>query len=219
LKPSLTGNRFQNRLTRGLPPLYRALGAFTLSELLVAAALGLIVLSAAGSVLVSHIRTTTVQTLQLRFQDDWARFSNLIETEVGEGQSLTAVVQAAQCPAEALPGRDLLFTINVPVIVDNNAVNTQISYYQVGPDLVRCGPPITEEGTLDRTTPPVDLVLLRNAILTINPNPPNARLVRYNLTLRLPTPPPGYAANRFDTTFPAPAQFVQARTKANYIDN
>jgi hypothetical protein len=179
----------------------------------VATALGLIVVAAAGSVFISHIRTTTVQTVQLRFQNDWARVSNLIETEVAEGASLTAAAGAG-CGAG-----NRLFTINVPVIVDNNAVNTQISYYQVGPDLVRCGPPITEEGTLDRTTPPVDLVLLRNAILTINPNPPNARLVRYNLTIRLPTPPPGYAANRFDTTFPAPAQFVQARTKANYIDN
>jgi hypothetical protein len=197
--------------------------AFTLSELLVAAALGLIVVAAAGSVLVSHIRTTTVQTVQLRFQNDWARVSNFIETEVGEGESLTATSVDPSCPAD-----NLLFTINVPVIVGTERIlkNKQISYYQVpiDPDpgdpteLQRCGPPINDNGTLnvDEGVEPVTRVLLTNARFTRNTLDVIGGLVEYNLTLTDPTPP-GFNAP-FTRTFPAPNQFVQAGTKANYIN-
>jgi hypothetical protein len=202
--------------------------AFTLSELLVAAALGLIVVSAAGSVIISHIRTTTVQSVQLQFQNDWARVSNLIENEVGEGASLSGVTVAAGCPAQALPGRALLFTINVPVIVvpgspsGNPATtaataaseNVQTSYYQVGNDLRRCGRLIEPAGTLNTTANPVDALVLTNA--TFNINALNDRLVRYNLTLTDPNPP-GFNAP-FQRVYPRAGEFAEAHTKLNPID-
>jgi hypothetical protein len=203
-----------------------SLDAFTLSELLVAAALGLIVVSAAGSVIISHIRTTTVQSVQLRFQNDWARVSNLIENEVGEGTSLSGVTVAAGCPAEALPGRDLLFTITVPVIVGVNPASTaatatpqnaEISYYQVGNELRRCGPRINPAGTLDTVNPVTGLDdhrVLTNA--TFNTNVLNDRLVRYNLTLNDPNPP-GFNAP-FQRVYPRAGEFAEAHTKLNPID-
>lgn len=196
-----------------LPP--RIHGAFTLSELLVATALGLIVVAAAGSVFISHIRTTTVQTVQLRFQNDWARVSNLIETEVAEGASLTAAAGAG-CGAG-----NRLFTINVPVIAGTTEAPTDItiSYNQVGNNLHRCGPPINADGTLNPTPPANitewDRLLLTNAVLTVNAL--NNRRLEYNLTLTDPNPPAFSAP--FQRTFPAAGQFVQARTKVNYIDN
>lgn len=184
---------------------------FTLTEVLVAAALGLIVVAAAGAVIVQHIRTTTVQSVQLRFDNDWGRVSQFIETEVGEGLSLS------NTPVANCPGTNL-FTINIPVLtgLDTALTNTAISYNQSGPDLVRCGPPIKPDGTLDTgAVNPNPQVLLTNAIM--NRNALNARLVEYNITFSDPSPP-GFNAP-FQRTYPAANQFVQARTKANYIDN
>lgn len=192
-------------------------GGFTLIEVLVGAALSLIAVAAAGSVLVQHIRTTTVQSVQLRFQNDWGRVSNFIETEVGEGISVTADPNIG-CGSNGAVRR---FTITIPVIVntDPNPVIRRISYNQVGNDLERCGPPIANDGRLNvaSTTvqPDTPVIILRNA--TLNVNTINDRLVEYNLTLNDPTPPAFSQA--FQRTYPDLNQFVQARTKANYIDN
>jgi hypothetical protein len=176
-------------------------------------------------VLISHIRTVTVQTVQLRFQNDWARVSQLIETEVAEGVTLTPAAGAGCTDGTTL------FTINVPVIRPVTAGagedpettapsveltptgDVQISYNQVGPDLQRCGPPINPDGTLDTTADePVAVLLLSNATLTLaTPLNPGDRALEYNLTLTDPFPPAFSAP--FQRTFPAVGQFVQVRTR------
>jgi prepilin-type N-terminal cleavage/methylation domain-containing protein len=199
---------------------------FTLTEVLVAAALGLIGVAAVGSVLVQHVRTMTLQTVQLRFQDDWARASHFIETEVSEGERITTATDG-NCGAAA---GDLRFTIEVPVIVGTTETLTSrtISYYQV-PNapaanalsaIVRCGPPINADGTLDVTGGQVTSVLLSNARLNVNnafttANP--AQFVEYNIEF-LDVSPAAFSAP-FLRTYPATGQFVQARTKPNYIDD
>lgn len=203
---------------------------FTLIEVLVAAALGLVTITAVGTVIVQHIRTMTLQTVQLRFQDDFARASNFIENEVAEGAQITIAIDPDCTPA---PG-DLRFTIEVPVIVGNTGSFQQdlqtrlISYYQVPnapaanqrSDIVRCGPPINPDGTLDVNGATDSFVLLTSARLNVGDQfVPPSQFVQYNIEL-MDLTPPGFSTP-FSRIYPVNQvnQFVEARTKPNYIDN
>jgi Tfp pilus assembly protein PilW len=196
-------------------------------ELLVAAALGLLLVGGAGSLLISHIRTITVQSAQLRFQNDWARFNNFLETEVGEG-NLVSTSSAVGC---GTTGATRLFTIFVGNPVDSVADQT-ISYNQrnatidgqPGTIIERCGPGIQADGSLTAgaAAPPSDL--LTNAALTADVVDQagnvvtTGRVLRYRLTLNLPNPP-GFVGQTFQRQFPSPNDFARARTKVSYIDN
>jgi Tfp pilus assembly protein PilW len=191
---------------------------FTVVELLVAAALGLVVMGAAGSMLISHIRTITVQSAQLRFQNDWARFNAFVETEVGEGNRVSTDAGVG-C---GTVGAARLFTIFVGNPVDAVADQT-ISYNQNGTAIERCGPAIQADGTLATGAATVTSQLLTNATLAADVVDQadavvaTGRVLRYRLTLNLPNPPAFVAA--FQRQFPSAADFARARTKVSYIDN
>ena len=121
---------------------------FTLTELLVATAIGLVVIAAAGGVILAHIRTVTRQATILRFQNEWARVSHFMESEVEEARRLL--------DDQVCSSGTTLFTIEVDVIPDVNDDGISerllsrklISYVDIGGDLYRCGPSIRADGQL-----------------------------------------------------------------------
>ena len=97
---------------RSTRPQSRQQAGFTLTELLVATAIGLVVLAVAGGVIIAHIRTVTRQATILRFQNEWARVSHFMETEVEEARRLL--------DDQVCSSGTTLFTIEVDVIPDVN---------------------------------------------------------------------------------------------------
>ncbi|MFY8149299.1 MAG: PilW family protein [Prochlorococcaceae cyanobacterium] len=121
---------------------------FSLVELMVASVIGGLMIAAAASVAVTHLRSSSNQlTIQQR-RSDWGKLTYLIQTETGEGISVAAGVATTGCANNV----SSLFTITVPIFDASSpgvAVPTRlIHYYQTGAgaaaQLWRCGPVILD---------------------------------------------------------------------------
>ncbi|MFN5119347.1 MAG: type II secretion system protein J [Cyanobacteriota bacterium] len=166
---------------------------FTLAELLIASAIGVLLITATTSLAVSeNLSNHRIRQLQ-RLRSNWAKLTHLINIEVAEGSNnnvsaaiLTSGITTANSgtadagattTACANPGASSLFTINVKPISTTTGIsqNRLIHYYLQTTSgvtsLRRCGPAITSSGTLaTNSTTTVDSMVMRgiNLNATIN---------------------------------------------------
>jgi hypothetical protein len=125
--------------------------AFTLVELLVAMVAGTVVFAAAGSVLVSHIRSSSKLELAQRQRDNAARLDYLIQVEASEA---ALVEQGRVLPAGcAAAGQASIAAFRVPRdsgnYLDTVGNVSFISYYNHQGNVRRCGPPVQRNGVLN----------------------------------------------------------------------
>lgn len=148
---------------------------FTLLELLISLALGSLIFSTLASMIVAHIRSTSVSELAAQVRNDSNRIDYFIQTEAAEAASIgTAVI--ANCPA--VGGGAALFNFNVPVNTgraDDLTNVVRIFYYTANGNLRRCGPPILANGRLNYTGAPVDSIVSTNTTVTLQTVANNAQ--------------------------------------------
>jgi prepilin-type N-terminal cleavage/methylation domain len=137
----MRGSRHGQRADRG----------FTLVELLVAMVAGVAVFTAAGAVLLSHIRSSFKLEVAQRQRDNAGRLDYLVQVEASEA---ALVEQARLLPAACVgSGQASLAAFRVPRDV-GNYLDTEgnvsfIYYYNHGNDVRRCGPPVQRNGVLN----------------------------------------------------------------------
>ena len=174
----------------------RAGAGFTLVELLVALVAGAAVFAAAGSVLISHVRSSSNMELAQRQRDNAVRLDYLIQVEASEA----ALVEAARplpegCAAAA--GTNALAALRVPRdsgnYLDTTANVSFIYYYNFNGAIRRCGPPVQRNGVLNHSLGEAlhDGVAVRNArleLVTCEEQATNSQQLVYRLIY-----PTGYA--------------------------
>ncbi|MCT0224855.1 prepilin-type N-terminal cleavage/methylation domain-containing protein [Synechococcus sp. CS-1328] len=153
------------------------LSGFSLVELLVVSAIGGILIAAAASISVTHIRSSANQLSIQQRRSDWGKLTYLLQTETGEGISVATGVSTSGCAATV----NSLFTITVPIFDSSSpstAVPTRlIHYYTTGAgtaaQLWRCGPAIldgsaanTRAGQLSPTGSIVTSLLMEGVPIT-----------------------------------------------------
>jgi prepilin-type N-terminal cleavage/methylation domain-containing protein len=134
-----------------MPGFRRAGQGFTLVELLVAMVAGVVVFAAAGSVLLSHLRSSSALELAQRQRDNAGRLDYLVQVEASEA---ALVEQGRVLPAGCVgSGEASLAALRVPRDVGNyldTAGNVSFIYYYNHQDSVRrCGPPVQRNGVLN----------------------------------------------------------------------
>ncbi|WP_216905447.1 prepilin-type N-terminal cleavage/methylation domain-containing protein [Synechococcus sp. CCY 0621] len=139
---------------------------FTLVELLIASVITGVIFATGSNVMVTQIRVSAQQESVRRLQDHWGRINHLLETEITESASATAV-----------SGTSLTLTL---------AGGQTITYaFDAGSrTITRTGPPINDNGTLNLTpgTANVASVLLTN-VEAFAPTITNSREPAYTLAL------------------------------------
>jgi len=124
---------------------------FTLVELLVAMVAGAAVFAAAGSVLLSHIRSSSQLELAQRQRDNAARLDYLIQVEASEA---ALVEQGRVLPAGCEgAGQAAIAAFRVPRdsgnYLDTVGNVSFIFYYNHEGAVRRCGPPVQRNGVLN----------------------------------------------------------------------
>jgi prepilin-type N-terminal cleavage/methylation domain-containing protein len=124
---------------------------FTLVELLVAMVAGVVVFAAAGSVLLSHIRSSSQLELAQRQRDNAGRLDYLIQVEASEA---ALVEQGRVLPADCEgAGGASLAAFRVPRdsgnYLDTVGNVSFIYYYNHQGHVRRCGPPVQRNGVLN----------------------------------------------------------------------
>jgi len=125
--------------------------AFTLVELLVAMVAGTVVFAAVGSVLVSHIRSSSKLELAQRQRDNAARLDYLIQVEASEA---ALVEQGRVLPAGCeAAGQASVAAFRVPRdsgnYLDTVGNVSFIFYYNYQGNVRRCGPPVQRNGVIN----------------------------------------------------------------------
>lgn len=132
---------------------------FTLVELLVTTLVGGLVLTAAGTALITHLRSSEPLEALERQRADWSRSTFFLEAEVAlsreviSGAPLTALAIPATC--SGISHADLRLALRLqpnmaPVLY---AVKASESPWQPANSLWRCGPDIIASGAYDSTSP------------------------------------------------------------------
>jgi prepilin-type N-terminal cleavage/methylation domain-containing protein len=126
-------------------------GGFTLVELLVAMVAGTLVFAAAGSVLLSHMRSSSQLELAQRQRDNAGRLDYLIQVEASEAALVEqGRVLPAGCEAAGLAS---IAAFRVPRdsgnYLDTVGNVSFISYYNYQGNVRRCGPPVQRNGVLN----------------------------------------------------------------------
>ncbi|MEB3275498.1 MAG: prepilin-type N-terminal cleavage/methylation domain-containing protein [Cyanobacteriota bacterium] len=109
---------------------------FSLPELLVAVALSSLTVVVAVQILGPHLRMNQRMEGYTRLQERWARLAYLLDTEIPKARAISA------------SGNSLSLTVPISTSTGESAIDT-ITYKQVGTQLLRDGPTITEWGRLD----------------------------------------------------------------------
>ncbi|MHA3961041.1 prepilin-type N-terminal cleavage/methylation domain-containing protein [Synechococcus sp. LTW-G] len=127
---------------------------FTLTELLVAASIGVLLSVVAGEALVSHLQSNARLESLERLRNDWNRASHFIESEVALSERVLTSpgsVNLDQC-SPSITADEFRFALEIrrdlpPVIyfVRDNEVNSS-SIWNGSASLYRCGPSIAEDG-------------------------------------------------------------------------
>ena len=127
---------------------------FTLTELLLAASMGVLLSLVAGEALISHLQSNARLESLERLRNDWNRASHFIESEVALSERvLTSAgsVNLDQCSPE-ITAEEFRFALEIrrdlqPVIyfVRDNDSNSS-SVWNGTESLYRCGPGIAEDG-------------------------------------------------------------------------
>jgi prepilin-type N-terminal cleavage/methylation domain-containing protein len=133
---------------RGFKPVK---SGFTLVELLVAMVAVQVVFIAAGSVLISHVRSSSSLELAQRQRDNAGRLDYLVQVEAGEAALVeVGLVLPAGCEA---PGQAAIAAFRVPRdsgnYLDTVGNVSFIFYYNHQGNVRRCGPPVNRNGVLN----------------------------------------------------------------------
>ena len=110
---------------------------FSLTELLTAAAIGSIVIIGAAQMIVGHIKTSAQTEALMRAQDTWIRVQHLIDQDIQEAECLSTNAS-----------KDAI-TITLPPCPSGNTITYELEADGEGKNLVRTGPPINQDGTLN----------------------------------------------------------------------
>ncbi len=162
---------------------------FTLVELLIYTALGGVIISAATSAVVSHIRSDISLERNQTMRNDLSRVVLFLSTEVSEADTIS---YGQTMPASCNGGTASLFTLNVPNLgfIGTTLASTPIHYYVTGSgttaSLNRCGPPFNPDGSLNYTGLTVNTVVSPNTTLTLA-NTTDTEAITYDLTVRDPS--------------------------------
>jgi prepilin-type N-terminal cleavage/methylation domain-containing protein len=135
-----------NHLTTHLKRQRQSQRGFTLVELLITSVLMGVIFATGSNVMVSQIRVSAQQESVRRLQDHWGRINHLLDAEITESASATAV-----------SGTSLTLTLS-------GGQTITYTFDAGSRTLTRSGPPINDNGTLNLTagTPNVAAVLLTN---------------------------------------------------------
>lgn len=126
---------------------------FTLVELLVAMVAVQVVFIAAGSVLISHVRSSSNLELAQRQRDNAGRLDYLIQVETSEA---ALVEQGRILPNDCeAAGQTSLAALRIPRD-EGNYLDTEgnvsfVYYYNHAGNVRRCGPRVHRNGVLDHT--------------------------------------------------------------------
>lgn len=127
---------------------------FTLTELLVAAAISLLTATVAGDLLISHIRSTEQAEAMERQRSDWARTTTFLEAEIALSEKVSSSEGAIAIPnacgfssGQFRLGLDLRRDLP-PVIY---AVKPSTSGWLPQNTLWRCGPGLNSDGSYNNT--------------------------------------------------------------------
>jgi len=170
--------------------------AFTLVELLLGAAFGVILLGGLMTMATSILRAGLREDNQQSAQDAWARVNQFLNIEVGEAGRIylrtTAVGpivlnQAPTCSGASQDGGSESFAITVPNPDPAAAIpfRTIIYYMSVG-HLMRCGPPVLANGALNFSAPSSEAILSYDTTLRQLSRTYENRSIAYTLDFRSP---------------------------------
>ncbi len=148
------------------------MAGFTITELLIASAVGLLVLGAIVSVVLAYVRSRERVEAVLLLQEQWGRLQFLLDREIQESVpvsgSSSVSTRCGTLPAAALE-------LEVP------GQSNRIAYYLSADTLRRCGPAIDASGNL--TSSVSDSLLLSGvSAFTVDTSSDNRR-PSYRLTL------------------------------------
>ena len=131
----------------------RGEAGFTLVELLVALVAVQVVFIAAGSVLISHVRSSSNLEVAQRQRDNAGRLDYLVQVEASEA----ALVEAGRILPEGCEaaGQASVAALRVPrdsgSYLDTEGNVSFIYYYNHQGNVRRCGPPVQRNGVLNHT--------------------------------------------------------------------
>ena len=137
---------------------------FTLVELLITSVIMGLIIATGSNVMVTQIRVSAQQESVRRLEDHWGRINHLLESEITESASATAVANTS-----------LTLTL---------AGGQTITYALNAGTLTRTGPPINDNGTLNLSTGTANIasVMLTN-VDAFEPSITNSREPAYTLSL------------------------------------
>lgn len=145
-------------------------GGFGLVELLVASAVGSLVVVAAVMALGPPLRLNQRMEGYTRLQERWIRVAFLLDTEIQAASSVSTATGS--------------LTLTVPVSTATGSTTSTITYYQQGTTLLRNGPAISASGELQPDSPTTG-VLVIDGVATggFVPVVEEGNVVRYTINL------------------------------------
>ena len=178
------------------PPRPR-LAAFTLVELLLGAAFGVILLGGLMTMATSILRAGLREDNQQSAQDAWARVNQFLNIEVGEagriyqGETPVGPIQGdnptPNCSGASQDGGSESFAITVPNPDPAAAIPFRtITYYMSGGHLMRCGPPVLANGAMNFSAPSSEAILSYDTTLRQLSRTYENRSIAYTLDFRSP---------------------------------
>ena len=127
---------------------------FTITELVVAAAIGLLTASVAGQALVSHLESSERAEAMERQRNDWARTTHFIESEIALSERLIGNIDNIIIPSTCdIKESEFRIAIDMrrdlPIVI--YAVKPSDSNWLPTNTLWRCGPGLKDDGSYNNT--------------------------------------------------------------------
>ena len=127
---------------------------FTITELVVAAAIGLLTASVAGQALVSHLESSERAEAMERQRNDWSRTTHFIESEIALSERLIRSIDNIILPSSCeISGSEFRLAIDMrrdlPIVI--YAVKESDSNWLPENTLWRCGPGLRNDGSYNNT--------------------------------------------------------------------
>jgi hypothetical protein len=172
---------------------------FGLVELLVASAVGALVIIATTTVFVPQLRMHQRLEGRTRLQERWARLQYLLDTEIQESHSVAVIANGLQLTTCAVPPNPsdtytFISRCSDGATTATGTPGTDVTItYVLDPAtqvLRRTGPPINRRGQLDTSSAPNPEILTTGVLEFMVPNPTN-QTVQYTLAFRDPLDPKG----------------------------
>ena len=151
-------------------PSKAAADGFSLVELLVASAIGLVLTIGGVAMYFGNLRATTTLVTGQTLRDNWARVNLFINADISEA-----------CNAAVVGGALVLTLDPTPADPCGDPGNVTITYSLTGDSLVRTGPPIDDNGVLNLGATAISQALING--VAFDPSCTAALEPCYQLTL------------------------------------